>query len=181
MNNESANWKVCVRRSPRIDLTSLEKSFFIQCKNAFDLHSEYHTCCWPGDERHQGICSHGIKLHMLLSRNIPVATMCNTLSTFDTLIHSKCVNSLGIVPSYGETDMGRHRLAQVMACCLTTPSHYPKECWLIINVLCGIHLRAILQDVFINSIRKMCWEIAVLKLSAHLEGVNVLIQRPSVD
>ena len=100
-----------MRRSPRIDLTSLKKSLFIQCKNAFNLHSQYHICCWPGDERHQGICCHVIKLHMLLSRNIPAATLCNTLLTFDTLIHSKCVNSLGYSAiiwrdRYGSTPAG---------------------------------------------------------------------------
>ena len=29
-------------------------------------------------------------------------------------------------------DLGQH-LAQVMACCLTAPSHYPNQCWLIIS------------------------------------------------
>ena len=37
-------------------------------------------------------------------------------------------------------------LAQVMACCLTAPSHYLNQCWLIISIVrpSGIHLRAIL-------------------------------------
>ena len=33
-------------------------------------------------------------------------------------------------------------LVQVMACCLTAPSHYLNQCWLIISLRsCGIHLR----------------------------------------
>ena len=41
----------------------------------------------------------------------------------------------------------RSTLAQVMACCLMAPSHYMKQCLLIIKVFCGIHLpvRAISQ------------------------------------
>ena len=31
-------------------------------------------------------------------------------------------------------------LAQVMASCLTVPSHYLNQCWLIINGVCGIHI-----------------------------------------
>ena len=47
-------------------------------------------------------------------------------------ISKKSVNSLGISYAiwrqiYGST------LAQVMACCLTAPSHYLNQCWLIIS------------------------------------------------
>ena len=38
-------------------------------------------------------------------------------------------------------------LAQVMACCLTAPSHYLNQHWLLIIGFCGIHMRAILQRV----------------------------------
>ena len=37
----------------------------------------------------------------------------------------------GLVMPYG--DRFGSTLAQVMACCLTAPSHYLKQCWLIIN------------------------------------------------
>ena len=34
---------------------------------------------------------------------------------------------------YGARDLGHSPLALVMACCLTAPSHYLNQCWLIIN------------------------------------------------
>ena len=34
----------------------------------------------------------------------------------------------------------RSTLAQVMACCLTAPSHYLSQCWLIIREVYSIHL-----------------------------------------
>ena len=37
----------------------------------------------------------------------------------------------GLVTPYG--DRSGSALAQVMACCLTAPSHYLKQCWLIIS------------------------------------------------
>ena len=40
----------------------------------------------------------------------------------------------GIVMPYGDIDVGSI-LAQVMACCLTAPSHYLNQCWLISEVL----------------------------------------------
>ena len=43
-----------------------------------------------------------------------------------------CINSM-----WPSDDIWRHRtwstLAQIMACCLTAPSHYLNQCWLIIN------------------------------------------------
>ena len=35
---------------------------------------------------------------------------------------------------------------QVMACCLTVPSHYLNQCWLIVGEFLGIHLRAISKE-----------------------------------
>ena len=56
----------------------------------------------------------------------------------------KWVNSL-----WPSNAMWRHRsgstLAQVMACCLTAPSHYLNQCWLVINGFCGIHMRTFAQ------------------------------------
>ena len=40
----------------------------------------------------------------------------------------------GLVTPYGDRDLGQHwALAQVIACCLTTPSHYLNQCWQIIS------------------------------------------------
>ena len=38
----------------------------------------------------------------------------------------------GTVTQYGDIDLSASTLAQVMACCLTAPSHYLSQCWLII-------------------------------------------------
>ena len=38
----------------------------------------------------------------------------------------------GLVTSYGNIDLGQH--CQVIACCLTAPSHYLNQCWLNICV-----------------------------------------------
>ena len=73
----------------------------------------------------------------------------------------------------------RHRsewtLAQVKACCLTAASHYLNHCVLIMK--CGIHLRAISQDVPINLIFLMCFEIK--KNLPSLPGTNTLTLFPS--
>ena len=39
----------------------------------------------------------------------------------------------------------RSTLAQIMDCCLTAPSHYLNQCWLIINGFYGIQMRSIFQ------------------------------------
>ena len=52
-------------------------------------------------------------------------------------------------------------LAQVMACCLTAPSHYLNQCWLpwvdlSSKVFHDIHLRAILPEVLMGLICSSC-------------------------
>ena len=42
-----------------------------------------------------------------------------------------CLTHCGLVMPYGYR--GFSTLAQVMACCLLAPSHYPNQCWHIIN------------------------------------------------
>ena len=54
-------------------------------------------------------------------------------------------------------------LVQLMVCCLTAPSHYMNQCWLI-NWLRGMHLRAISKEVLKNSICKSEWEIYTLEI-----------------
>ena len=53
----------------------------------------------------------------------------------------------------------RHRsgstLGQVMACCLTAPSHYLTQCWLIISESSDHQLRAISQEMPQPSITKV--------------------------
>ena len=58
----------------------------------------------------------------------------------------------------------RHRSwstwVQVMACCLTTPSHYLNQFWFVAKVFYSIRLRANSQEVLMNLIHNMCSEIA---------------------
>ena len=60
--------------------------------------------------------------------------------------HKSCeINSLW--PSNAIRRQGTEStLAQVMACCLTAPSHYLNLCWLIISKASGIHPRALLWE-----------------------------------
>ena len=54
-------------------------------------------------------------------------TNLNSLRPSDTICHRR----------------SRWTLVQVMACCLTAPSHYLNQCWLIVSVSCGIDMRAV--------------------------------------
>ena len=60
----------------------------------------------------------------------------------------------------------RSKLPQVMACCLTAPSHYLNQCWLIISKVywhSNIHIRAISQEMPQPSITKIHLKITNLK------------------
>ena len=39
----------------------------------------------------------------------------------------------GLVTPYGDIELGQHCSGAVMACCLTTPSHYLNQSWLLIT------------------------------------------------
>ena len=73
----------------------------------------------------------------------------------------------------------RHRsgltLTQVMACCLTAPSHYLDQFWFLSNGFCDIHLRTISKEMLMTLIRHMCSEIALLKLLPNKPEANQLI------
>ena len=70
----------------------------------------------------------------------------------------------------------RHRsgstLAQVMACCLTAPSHYLNQCWLIISKV----LRHSSGGNFIRYVShhslKLAWKITFLKLDWNFSWAN---------
>ena len=76
---------------------------------------QYHARCCPGAQSHQSISRHGI-------------WHCRTYN----MCCCSRVNSL-----WPSDAIWRHRsgstLAQVMACCLTAPSDYLNQCWLIIS------------------------------------------------
>ena len=61
-------------------------------------------------------------------------------------------------------------LAEVMACCLTSPSHYLNQYWLIIKG--GNHTRAISQRVPELIFCIMIMEMKLLKLLPYLPGAN---------
>ena len=54
-------------------------------------------------------------------------------------------------------------LVQVMACCLTAPSHYLPQCWLIISGSSGV-LRSISYKLLTNQIDEVSLKVAVLKM-----------------
>ena len=57
-------------------------------------------------------------------------------------------------------------LVQVMACCLTAPSHYLNQCWSVINgFLCGPHQRSISQEVFKISIHILIMNLKHTRLT----------------
>ena len=69
-------------------------------------------------------------------------------------------------------------LAQVMACCLTAPSHYLNQCWLIIsNVLrsCGIHQKALSWEDLKIPISQARLKITFLESNSDLPEANELI------
>ena len=75
----------------------------------------------------------------------------------------------GLETSYG--DKSGSILAQAMACCLTAPSHYLTQCWLIIsNVLWHSSEGIISEDV--NQLNKI--EIPFLESHPNLPGVKEL-------
>ena len=93
----------------------------------------------------------------------------NNLMIFITtnVLEPQCVNSLwpnDAIWQYKSVST----LAQVMACCLTAPSHYLCQCWLLISDLCGIHLRAISQRVAKLLCCIMCLKIILLTLLLYL-------------
>ena len=66
-------------------------------------------------------------------------------------------------------------LAQVMACCLTAPSHYLNQCWLSSVRSSDIYLTAISQEISQPSITKISLKIACLKFHQNCLGAYELI------
>ena len=64
-------------------------------------------------------------------------------------------------------------LAQVMACCLTTPSHYLNQYWLVISKV-QWHSSAILQEIPQPSVIEISLKITYLKFCSNLPGANEL-------
>ena len=70
----------------------------------------------------------------------------------------------------------RSALAQVMACCLTAPSHYLNQCWLIIGEVPWHSSQGIISRQVKIPINKRRLKIAVLKWNLGPPGANELMQ-----
>ena len=68
----------------------------------------------------------------------------------------------------------RSTLAQVMACCLTAPSHYLNQCWLIIVEVPWHLSQGVIRRYVKIAINKSRLKIAVLKWHLGLPGANEL-------
>ena len=66
------------------------------------------------------------------------------------------------------------KLAQVMACCLTAPSHYLNQCWLIISQ--WHYLKAISQEIMESYLAKI--SLLNLKFHWYITGANKLTHWP---
>ena len=69
--------------------------------------------------------------------------------------------------------ISRSTLAQVMACCLTAPSHYLNH-WSSVKSS-GAHIRAISQEMPLLSMAKICLKITYLKFHSNFPGANHLM------
>ena len=63
-------------------------------------------------------------------------------------------------------------LDQVMACCLTAPSHYLNQCWPVSSS--DVHPRAISEKITESSITKPSLKITYLKFHSNFVGFNGL-------
>ena len=90
-----------------------------------------------------------------------------------TLLVISFVNSLRPCDAIWQHRSGS-TLAQVMACCLTAPSHYLNRCWLISKVYSGIHLRTISLEIPQPPFIKVSMKITYLKLNWNPPGANEL-------
>ena len=93
--------------------------------------------------------------------------------TFFAAILSKLHwNLLTMIPWIMNNCWSGSTLAQVMACCLTAPSHYLTQCWLIISESSDHQLRTISQEIPQPSITKMRLKITYITFHANLPGAN---------
>ena len=143
------NMKLYFHFLPFLDgeIPKIVKSIFMCDKNMFILHYQCHGCWCPGATRIQGIIGHDIVLFRLEYSRLnnkgliqykdavlPDGISYTSLWLFFFVFFSRAymVNSL-----WSGDAIWWHRtgstLDQVMAWCLTAPSHYLNQCWLIIS------------------------------------------------
>ena len=93
-----------------------------------------------------------------------------SLVIFRTIVHVKSLwpNDAIWWQSSGST------WAQVMACCLTAPSHYLDQCWFIILKVSDVHLRVISFEISQPSVTKIGFKIIFLRFYWNVPGANEL-------
>ena len=84
--------------------------------------------------------------------------------------HCPSVNSLGPSGAIWRQRSGS-TLAQVTACCLTAPSHYLNQCWLIIS---KVEWHSSKGEIPQPSITEIIWKIKDLKFHSNFQGANEL-------
>ena len=70
--------------------------------------------------------------------------------------------------------MSGSTMDQVIPCCLTAPSHYLNQCWLIISEVVWLHLRAFSLEMLKISILDMSLKMTNLRFHSNLPGVSEL-------
>ena len=99
-------------------------------------------------------------------KNMPMEKMLSTPQELCTCFMFCCVLLWVLIGS-------ESTLAQVMACCLTAPSHYLNQCWLIISEALWHspvdHFTGNAQDILDTRLK-----ITNLRLQTHLPGANEL-------
>ena len=63
-------------------------------------------------------------------------------------------------------------LAQVMACCLTAPSHYLNQCWLIISKVQWHSSECNFTKIPQPSVTEISWKITYLKFHSNFPGAS---------
>ena len=94
----------------------------------------------------------------------------STWVTHEPLVNSLWSNDARWRHNHGST------LATVMRCCPTTPSHYLNQCWLIIMMYCGIHVRTFekymlhisIHDMNLKIIRFFCKQTTTFQIKYSL-------------
>ena len=90
-----------------------------------------------------------------------------------TMAWLRLLNSLGPRDAIRRCRSGP-TLGQVMACCLTAPSHYLTQCWLITRRPSDFHLRSISREIPQPQTPTIRLKIPYLNFQSNLQGGNEL-------
>ena len=119
-----------------------------------------------------------LKLHkmLLITLSILIVDICTAILLQVIKKHSRAFRSNGLIESlvrfitcslWPSDAIWRHgswsTLVQVMVCCLTAPSHYLNQCWLIITHYGPVHQRAISIEISQPTVTKISLKIIFLR------------------